>query len=195
MLKQWLSGKKLPTQCVCHIIDPREDAPITVVRPISNDSEKDVLRHEYDRFNDNGQMYVVLMAAKDSHPKMEAWYVSKADALEWAEIYYDRKDPIKRMGRLTALPVDNAEKNRAIDDFMKGWIHYNSLITWKPGVTLAQIISGFAIPMRIRFDNEYYNLRAWGDWMFWSVMQQAIEREGRFTHGEVAAAVKEAESQ
>jgi hypothetical protein len=65
-------------------------------------------------------------------------------------------------------------------------------LTFKPTISLAEIIRDFSIPMRVRWEKEYPTLQAWGDWLFWSVIEDAISREGRIQPNAVKAAVADA---
>jgi hypothetical protein len=189
----WFRKKAVPAQCVCHHLDPRNEAPVTVVRAIG-DGRGEVPREMYERFNDNGQMYLVFMAGKDNPAKMEGWFAPKANAMETYALWYDESNPLSRGLRMAALPVVPGEKDQAIDDFMKAWIFFNEKIKWKPGVSLAQVISSFSVPIHSRWENQYFNLQAWGDWLFWSVIEEAIVREGKFKPDEIRTAVAEAQA-
>lgn len=192
---EWLFGRKAtttPATCVCHIFDPRNDAPVTQVRDVGN-GRGQVPREMYDRFNDGGNMFLVLMASKEKPGEMDGWFVPKAEALDIAGTFFDKDNgQLSRLMRLAATAADPAAKERAVEDFMKAWVFYNEKLTFKPGVALAEIIYGFSIPMRARWAKEYPSLQPWGDWLFWSVMEDAIDREGKRKPDEIKAAVAEA---
>jgi hypothetical protein len=183
--------KTIPAQCVCHILDPRNDAPVTQLREIGN-GRGQVPREMYERFNDDGNMFLVFMASEGKPGEMDGWFVPKEQALEFADTFFDKNNELSHLMRLAATPADQPARDRAIDDFMKAWIFYNEKLTFKPTVSLAEFIRGFSIPMRARWENVYPTLRPWGDWLFWSVIEDAISREGRIQPNAVKAAVADA---
>jgi hypothetical protein len=186
--------KAVPTQCVCHIFDPRYEGPITQLRDIG-DGRGQVPRETYERFNDDGEMFLVFMVSKDKSTEMDGWFVPKATAKAVTYPWFDKSDLTPRYLKLAASPLpEQAEIDRVVDDFMKTWIFYNEKLTFKPDVSLGEIIAGFSIPMRNRWANEHPSLTGWGDCLFWRVIGDAIVREGRFKRDEINTAVAEAQA-
>lgn len=148
----------------------------------------------YDRFNDDGNMFLVSMASKEKPGEMDGWFATKANALEFSSMYFSAEEDaqLSRLMRLAASPpADPDERERATDDFMVAWAFYNEKLKFKPHVSLAEIIYSFSMPMRTRWA-QYPSLKPLENVLFWPVIEDAIIREGKINATKVKEAVAEA---